>query len=123
MEFTRTYHYHMAAFWNVPETTDNALINMELVSKDIAVKANAAGMAFTQMQPFKCQVMSSLRALKEGEKLYVKKWRVDEESSLKRKSPDDEPDEELRGVVTEPAAASAKGSAKGSKKGSKKGKK
>ena len=63
----------MAAFWNVPETTDNALINMELVSKDIAVKANTAGMAFAQMQPFKCQVMSSLRALREREKLYVKK--------------------------------------------------
>ena len=127
MEFTRTYHYHMAAFWNVSETTDNTLINMELVSKDICVKANTAGMAFSQMQPFTCQVMSSLRPLKQGEKLWVKQWRVVEATSVKRKSPADESDEELAGVVTEPAAApaaaSAKGKSKGSKKGSKKGKK
>ena len=117
----------MAAFWNVSETTDNTLINMELEQKNIGVKAHTAGMAFSQMQPFTCHVMSSLRPLKQGEKLWVKQWRVVEATSVKRKSPDHESDEELAGVVTEPAAApaaaSAKGSAKGSKKGSKKGKK
>ena len=95
----------MAAFWSVTETDDTSLINMELVNHEVNFKAASKGICCSPMYPsqISVKVMHSTRALREGEKLYVKHWKP--VTCAKRKGDDDD----LEG---EPVTKKAKGRGK-----------
>lgn len=102
-----------AAFWNVQETHENALVNMRIESRSVTNRFASTGIASSQLQPteFKVCVMTASRALKQGEILYVKSWKPD--ASEKRKA-----DDELDGVPV--AKKSSKGKGKKGKSSSSK---
>ena len=103
---------YTAAFFNVTETTDSSLVNMQLESRDIMVKVTSTGVTCSQTQPssFKVTVMTARCPLKQGDRLYVKRWRPD--PTEKRKA-----DDELDGVPMVKKPSKGKGGKKG--KGSK----
>lgn len=86
------------------ETHENALVNMRFESRSVTNKFASTGIASSQLQPteFKVCVMTSSRALKQGEILYVKHWRPD--ASEKRKAED-----ELDGVPVAKKSSKGKG--------------
>ena len=98
---------YTAAFFNVTETTESSLVNMQLESRDIMVKLTSTGITCSQSQPsFKVMVMTSRCPLKQGDKLYVKRWRPD--PIEKRKA-----DDELDGVPMVKKPSKGKGGKKG----------
>ena len=87
------------------ETHENALVNMRIESRSVTNRFASTGIASSQLQPteFKVCVMTSVRALKQGEILYVKPWKT-VDASEKRKATD-----ELDGVPIAKKSSKGKG--------------
>ena len=90
-----------------------SLVNMEISSREVSIKLASTCLTGSRAltKAVTVTVMTSLRALKQGEKLYVKKWRVAVE---KRKL--EHADDELAGVVVQ---KKSKGKGKNKSKSSK----